>query len=64
MRSSCPARIRSRVTLMSASLGVGSPLGWLWTRMMALARRAMAAAKTPGHGPGMVSSRGGWNPVR
>jgi len=26
---SWPARIRSRVTLMSASEGVGSPLGWL-----------------------------------
>src|SRR3954471_14889375 len=36
------ASIRSRVSRMSCWLGEGSPLGWLWTMMIAVACRSSA----------------------
>jgi hypothetical protein len=38
--------MRSRVTLMSASLGVGSPLGWLCVKTTAAAQVMMANRNT------------------
>src|SRR5207244_12989676 len=46
MPTSSPAWRRRWVMAQSSADGVGSPLGWLWTRMSAAAAARMAGAKT------------------
>ena len=41
-----PALLSLSVTAISSLLGVGSPLGWLWTRIMEAQGYFIASAKT------------------
>lgn len=41
-----PASVNCRVTCISAWLGEGSPLGWLWVQTTAVAPSRIAARKT------------------